>query len=298
MYKIVLLSLLLIFCSCKSKYSRVGNKNSNYIPYFLMVYKADSLYHSKKYTVCKTELKKLFNCYEPINLTQYWEYEKYLKCLIIIDRKKKHKKEFEYLISNLGYKYDYIKKDSVLSIGLIGTNFSSIEINKLEKKYENSIDINLIDMLKKMEYNDQEIRNKSGLNHSEKTTLIKMVDLKNDSILKNYILKNGFPNQKKINGYSLGLLFNHFSYNGSFDYYKENLPYFIKIGLCNPKAYASIIDRWYLINKGEPFYFVSWIDKLKEIESDSIKIKTINIERKKIGLPTVNQEKALLERHK
>lgn len=293
-YKIVILLMLLSIFSCKSSYTKIGDKNANYIPYYLKVYEVDSLYNSKNYVNCKNELKNLFNNYEPINMSSYWEYEKYLKCLIINKSNKKYTREFEYLISNLGYKYDYIKKDSVLSIGLKKIKLTSLEINNLEIEYENSIDTDLIKMLKKMEYEDQEIRNKSGLSYEEKTPLIRKIDVKNDSILKDYIITNGFPNQKKIDGFSFDILFNHFSYNGSFDFYKENLPSFIRAGLCNPIVYSSMIDRWYLINKGEPFYYMRWIDKLKEIENDTLKIKKVNQERKKIGLPSIEQDKAFL----
>jgi hypothetical protein len=50
------------------------------------------------------------------------------------------------------------------------------------------------------------------------------------------------------------------------------------------------------INIGEPYYYIRWFDKLKAIENNNLKLNEINERRKKIGLPSINQEKILLER--
>lgn len=292
---IVFLFSITLLISCKSSYSKIGDKEANFIPYYLKVYEADSLYYACNYTKYKTELEDLFQKYEPINMSSYFEYEKYVKTLIIIDNDKKYKKELENLISNFGYKKDDLLKDSIFSIAFNNNSFDLNYIKQLEKKYETRLDSDFIKELKIIEFNDQEVRNRQGITLKERNPLMKEVDKINDSIIKNYILRNGFPSHKVIGRFSLDILFNHFSYNGSYDFYKESLPKFIKEGTCNPRIYSSLIDRWFLMNKGELFYYISWSDRLKLI-NDTKKIDQINFERRKIGLPSINQEKKLLER--
>ena len=295
-YKIIFLVITLLIVSCKSSYTEIGDKKANYIPYYLKVYEVDSLFYSGNYADYKNELESLFSKYEPLNITSFNEYENYTKSLISLNKAKKHKRELKTLISNFGYKYEDLLKDSILSIALKNSKMSTNYLNKLEEKYKKGLDAEFIKTLKKIEFDDEEIRTRQGLTLEERKPLMIEVDKKNDSIIKNYILNNGFPRKEKVDNFSFDLLFNHFSYNGSYDFYKKNLPQNIKNGTCNPNDYAALIDRWYRINKGEPFYYMTWISKLNEIENDSEKFKQINSERKKIGLPSIKQKKALLQR--
>ena len=290
---IFLLLLFITIVSCKSSFTHIGDKNANYIPYYLKVYEADSLYHAKDYVNYKKTLKNLFNKYEPLNIYYYWEYEKYLKASIILDNKKKYNKELEFLITNFGYSHKGIKKDSVLSIALNVSNLKLSSLFKLEKIYKDGLDLELINKLNKIELDDQEIRNRSGITWEERAPLMKQVDRINDSIIKNYIITKGYPETKKTDGFLFGTLFNHFSYNGSYDFYKEKLPYYVKNGKCSPNDYASLIDRWNLINNGKLYYYISWRDEIKKIENDLEMIKKIDDRRREIGLPTIQQEKAL-----
>lgn len=41
--------LFLIFISCKSGLQKIGDEQSNYLPYYLEVYKADSLFLTEHY---------------------------------------------------------------------------------------------------------------------------------------------------------------------------------------------------------------------------------------------------------
>jgi hypothetical protein len=131
---IVFLFSITLLISCKSTYSEIGDKEANFIPYYLKVYEADSLYYACNYTKYKTELEDLFHKYEPINIMSYFEYEKYVKTLIIIDNDKKYKKELENLISNFGYKKDDLLKDSIFSIAFNNNSFDLNHIKQLEKK--------------------------------------------------------------------------------------------------------------------------------------------------------------------
>lgn len=282
--------------SCKTSYTKIGDKNANYIPYYLKVYEFDSLYYAGNYFQYKKEMKKLFKKYEPINTTSYWEFEKFLKASILVNKNENFNKEIKTLIVDFGYSNNEIFKDSTLSIALKTSKFSDNFLKKLENKYTSSLDNELIVMLNKLEFNDQEIRQRQGLSLSEREPLMKQVDQKNDSIVKNYFISKGFPSKKIIRDFSFGLLFNHFSYNGSYEFYKKELPKYVKNGTCDPRNYAMLIDRWHLINNGEPYYYNTWFDKIKAVEKDSLKIIEINERRLKDGLPSINQEKIVFER--
>ena len=66
------------FISCKS-YQKIGGENSNYIPYYLKVYEADSLFLVKKFSLAYEKYDSLFKYYEPINMPLYLECENYIK---------------------------------------------------------------------------------------------------------------------------------------------------------------------------------------------------------------------------
>jgi len=197
-------------------------------------------------------------------------------------------------------------KDSILSIALKNSNLSSEYLSSLEEKYISNLDLEYRKQLVMMNYNDQEVRKREGLTYEEKKPLIREVDKKNDSIFKNYILVNGFPNDKIVgvnqiyenenDDFAINLLLNHFSFNGSYEFYKKELPIYIKNGTCDPRNYAMLIDRWHLVNKNYCYYCFSWSRELGKIKNDKNKIKEIDSERKKIGLPSINQEKVLFER--
>ena len=59
------------FISCKS-YQKIGGENSNYIPYYLKVYEADSLFLVKNYSLAYDKFDSLFKYYEPINMPLYF----------------------------------------------------------------------------------------------------------------------------------------------------------------------------------------------------------------------------------
>lgn len=304
-YIIIFLIIFFTTVSCKTSYTKIGNKNANYIPYYLKVYEIDSLFYTKNYKDYKIELENLFDKYEPLNIVFYNEYEKYVKAIILTDNKTKINKEIRMLIKNFGYKQKKMLQDSILNIALKKSNFSSNYITSLEQKYLNSLDLSFRKQLIQMEYDDQEIRKREGLTYEERKPLMRIVDKKNDSIFKNYLINNGFPGDKKVGinqlfeneeGFSTNLLLNHFSYNGSYEFYKDKLPSYIKNGTCDPKNYAMLLDRWYLVNKNHCYYCFGWSQKIKEIENNEVKVNQINLERKKIGLPSIQQEKVLFKR--
>ena len=77
--------------SCKSSYIRIGDENANYIPYYLKVYEADSLFIVGDYERSYEILDSLFKKYEPINIDGYEEYLIYIASSIELNNIKKNR---------------------------------------------------------------------------------------------------------------------------------------------------------------------------------------------------------------
>ncbi|UPT71848.1 MAG: hypothetical protein M0D53_05970 [Flavobacterium sp. JAD_PAG50586_2] len=120
MKKIIILLFLItiVIVSCKSQNQRelVGQPvkhDVNYIPYYLKVYEADSLYIIKEYSKSYSILDSLFKVYPPVNLNIYNEVLNYLQLKIILN-KSVDDIELLKLISYYGYKKEFIVNDSIL----------------------------------------------------------------------------------------------------------------------------------------------------------------------------------------
>ena len=103
------------FISCKS-YQKIGGENSNYIPYYLKVYEADSLFLVKNYSLAYEKYDSLFKYYKPINMPLYFEFENYIKAGLLSNKKKNFKNEFKKIVTNYGYTYGNIEKDTLLKM--------------------------------------------------------------------------------------------------------------------------------------------------------------------------------------
>ena len=123
-YSFVAFLCLLFLISCKSNYTSVGSKNANYIPYYLKVYEADSLYLVGNYERSYHILDSLFDKFEPLNMTLYFEYESYVKTSVILNKNVNSKSQICSLIEKFGYSYQDIKTDSLLNVALINSKIS------------------------------------------------------------------------------------------------------------------------------------------------------------------------------
>lgn len=97
----LLITVLIFTFSCKSTYTKIGDKNANYIPYYLKVYEADSLYIVENYEKSFKILDSLFKKYEPVNTYIYYEVINYMKLKVILN-KRISRKETENWILNYG----------------------------------------------------------------------------------------------------------------------------------------------------------------------------------------------------
>jgi len=322
---LLLLSTILFFsCSSRAKQTSIevsAKKEINYIPYYLNVYEADSLFYAKNFEKTFNLLDELFTEFEPINVIGYDEYLLYTKVSILLGKKMNYKNVYSNLILNFGYTSEYLKKDSLLNIGLLKSQIDSNEYKILRKTYLSKIDFELRDEIIEMVKFDQKFRketieNKGLIDSLDGIELAKIDLINKDKLFK--ILNKEFPNRNKIgksdaygkSEYESTKIFsiiNHLAHNDdSYKYLSERLHYFIELGECNPYNLAALNDSKYTqfidykdIYIGDSLnmkykniisnlYFYRRFDVLSKLNS-KLKEKT-NKNRMIIGLPSVEQE--------
>ncbi len=282
--------------SCKSNYTRIGDKNANYIPYYLKVYEADSLYIIGEYKNSYKILDSLFKKYEPINMPIYFEYEQYIKLANRFD--KKTKKNIKKLSQYYNYSINDIKQDSILYFVLNKSKISEKKIVKWHNQFEKKIDTVYRNLIHRMNLKDQMIRQNVPINWNN----VKKVDLENDSILKLKLSSKGFPFIRKVGNYkkmsseisskdvSLDVILIHLSVDNTiFESYKKLLIDYVKRGYLPPKTYANMFDKNYFINNKKSYYHFMF-SNLKYSEMDTITKNEINIKRKLEGLPCIDYD--------
>ena len=142
--------------SCKSTYTKIGDKEANYIPYFSKMYEADSLYLVENYQRSYEILDSLFKKYEPVNSED--EYFTYVASKIMLDKKPKEiKKDFTYLIENFGNQDGHIERSNEkIKKLIVKIDTFGIDTKKATEKYKKSIDIPLRNLVISMNRKDQE----------------------------------------------------------------------------------------------------------------------------------------------
>ena len=291
--ELLLLMSLLLIISCKPKNNLiVENKvkeEVNYIPYYLKVYEADSLYLSNNFQRSYEILDSLFKIYEPKDTDSYDEYGIYLGSAVMsgnIDKNFEKKVSFGY--SNFGF-ITARHKDWEKIIDTIEkvANLNKDKIDLLRQEYKNKINIKLRNELLSMYKDDQRVRTRY-VNETE----LEIVDLKNRKKLENILDIYGYPSTALIGSnnsfedfLSIDILFLHQN-----DNFKEKyLPMLldnVKKGKCNPRDYALIYDRkmWESIDKQ---YFGSYISDEKKISPELLNPKKVDSLRKNIGLDNI-----------
>src|SRR5436190_14323739 len=193
--------IFVVLISCKSilineKKNSIGlNKEINYIPYYLKVYDADSLFIVGNYERSYEVLDSLFKKYEPLDMDIYYEYSTYLKSKLMTNREVKLF-EVKYLITKFGYTLDFINNDSVFK-----NSFCFMFLNhdntykKLRDKYLNSTNKILRLRISDMKSKDQLYRNED---YRKNLSLQNQIDSINSIELKNIFNSDGFPSKNVV----------------------------------------------------------------------------------------------------
>lgn len=288
MQKLYFILIIIVVVSCKSSYTKIGDKNANYIPYYLKVYEADSLFVVKNYSNSYEILDSLFKKFEPINLTETNEYLYYIKLSIKL-KKKINKENVFKLYNKYGYSDELIEYDEDLKFyNNSNGNILNINFKNSRKAYLNSINLSLRDSINIMKIKDQKYRNKD---YNKNIKFQDSIDKQNEKILANYFDKNLFPNEKLFGGFSIdnksiniGSLLLHTKDSIRKKYFMPKTLEFIKKGEALPRYYGNMTDQNLLYNGFEQKYGTYNTQSLK---NSKLTKKEFNKNRKTIGLPSI-----------
>ncbi|CCG53501.1 Probable lipoprotein precursor [Flavobacterium indicum GPTSA100-9 = DSM 17447] len=289
---LIVVFLFLCLISCKSNYTRIGDKNANYLPYYLKINEADSLYIVGNYQRSFEILDSLFKKFEPINLEGYSEYKTYIRTSVASNNfnglKKKVKKSFV----NYGAVISNYEQDSILNIALKKTGFTRKDLDSFLEMHKKKINLTLRDTIEKMIEKDKSVRGKGYISDDK----LREVNEENMALIKIIFDKYGYPSHSLI-GYSLfndkdidlGAVFLHTSVKFKREYLLPKLKDYSQRGFCLPQIYAGVYDRLLLDETnfdGSQLYGEIKFKKLKLINES--KVDSI---RKSIGLPSLNYNK-------
>lgn len=282
-----LLFIFFILISCKSNYTRIGDENANYIPYYLKVYEADSLYLVGNYKRSYEILDKLFKKYEPININGFYECGTYLLSCYKTNNNKKVKKNIKKFYENYGEVFYPSLKDSSFWDKMLIENILPFEVRALyTKNYIKNKNLQLRDTIIKLMKEDQfYILNSDNRNKIDSISEIHFRKINE------IFLKYGYPSNKVI------------GYDGFFEKYATiqailihlseknkikilpTLYNFLKKGSCLPFEYSSVEDRLYLERDYAYKYGVE--ERFRNAEIKFLDEQNIDSLRKSIGLPNL-----------
>lgn len=288
-FSLVLFTILFFLISCKSSYTKIGDKDANYIPYYLKVYEADSLFIVGDYQRSYEILDSLFKKYESLDMKPYYEYKTYL---ISKQKTEKHigKKEFEQLIVKFGYNNTQIMNDENLKDLYIKFNLSDIDYADLRKGYLNTLNLGLRQEIIEMKEQDQKyrIRGRSyediqNQNKIDSVNTLKMIDI---------FEKIGFPNESIIGVYNIDntstscdVILLHTKDSIRLNYFAPKIKEFIRKGKASSELYGKLIDQSFIYKDKEQYY-----GTYQNSPISSITIRELNKRRREIGLPNYGYE--------
>ena len=292
----ILFLILVVLISCKSKYRIVEQpvlKETNYIPYYLKMYEADSLRLIGNHKQAQHILDSLFKKFEPLNQDSYGEYVFFLSNKVVLNDFKNIDKVLKNAISNYGLKIEYCLNDSLLKIATIKSKFSEQDLIDFYESYTKSLNLDYRYEIEKMIEDDQRVRTVKPVNHDDWVS----VDKENAANIKLLIEKYGYPSTEKIGKYdfnkkssSVSTLFLHAKKEATESYILDLMLEAVKKGECQPHDYATVYDKYLYVHgefNGKTLYG-EFKRSDKSLDETVIYPKKLDSIRKTIGLPNVN----------
>jgi len=291
------LSFMAVFFSCNVKKTIVRNdsaKELNYIPYYLKIYKADSLYLTDNFKESYIILDSLFKVYPPLNSDNYAEYGVYLNSAVMsgnledIDEKVR----FGYLKFGNIRTLHRRSREMCLAVNK-AANLNDEEIKELKLKYYNSLDLDLRKKMLQMYNDDQAVRLEKKSREE-----VGLVDENNRKELNRIFKIYGFPKKSLIgsnNAYDIpdgGSIYLYAFFVHQPDSVRTKfLPILlegVKKGYCEPDIYSFVYDRTILDKSKKQYYgtFNCGESKL----CDLINPEKLDALRRSIGLPHIGYE--------
>ncbi len=283
------LGILLTIFICSAFVTDCNNKfETNYIPYYLKVYEADSLYLINDFEGSYRLLDSLFKVYKPLNIDNFAEYGIYVTSAVKSGNLDGIKQKVEYGYKTFGeiktiHRNSYELHEEVNRV----VGLSDKEIKDLKEIYYRNLDLELRAKLLKMFKEDQEARTVSV--NQEK---IDLVDQNNRKEIDAIFEKYGFPLKSmtgSMNAYDLpGGYFRLviFFLHQPDDFKQKYLPILldnVKKGNIEPDVYTSVYDKRLIENKKNQYFGTFWCseDMLCQLENP----KEIDSIRRSVGLP-------------
>lgn len=297
MKKIVFLIVLvsLGFYSCKSNYTRIGDKTANYIPYYLKVYEADSLNLVGEYKRSYEILDSLFKKYEPLKLSFYNEYFTYLRNKVVLNDFDNIDLVLKKAIQDYGLDIELYEKDSLNSIAIKKTKFTRKDLEGFYKNYVEGLNLEYRYAIEKMIENDQRVRLAVPRDKEE----WEKVDKENAENIKLLIAKYGYPSAKKIGprfftdkSANVSTLFLHATKEEREGYILDLMLASVKKGECEPTDFATVYDKYlYVFGEfGGKVLYGELRNRNKSLDLVLINPKKIDSIRKSIGLENIQYQ--------
>lgn len=287
--------------SCKSRKMNLETdlvktqKEANYIPYFLKVYEADSLYLVKKYERSYAVLDSLFKKFKPLNTEQYKEYETYVSCAFVMNKQFKFKDSILKSIENYGSNSRYFKYDSLMNAAFKYSKITDEEILKSTQAYRRKLNFQLRDSIQEICKADQAVRVDATTNYINDK--VKVVDSLIQSKLQHIFNRYGYPSEKLIGEFyidstdvSLQFVFLHTEKHFRMKFLLPKVLEAVKKGLAYPENYSQSYDRFLEITTDKQLYGSYNLTRAKQFV-EYIDEKNIDSIRRSIGLPSRTYKK-------
>lgn len=296
MKKKAFLSVLvcLIVISCKSNYTKIGSKNANYIPYYLKVYEADSLFIVKDYQRSFEILDSLFKKFEPINMEVYKEYETYLLASYYT---KKRQKEINQILKNSFVKYGStvsIFEDDTLLLDLLNkSKYRKKNLLAFNEAYNKKLNKSLRNLIENIVEADKNCRIKKPFDEEE----LRKVREDNNEKIKFVFEKYGYPSSRKI-GYddlnqksiNLSAVLLHCDVDFLENYLLEKMKFYLIKGEVLPYNYSGVYDKYSISFYGQKQFYGTFLNSKNELVSLVNEQKLDSI-RKSVGLYNIDYQK-------
>lgn len=245
--------LAFVSFSCKTKVVDANSlkKEINYIPYYLKVYEADSLFITNNFEKSYQILDSLFQKYEPLEMENYYEYSNYIASSVMsghVDGLDEKIKKGYLNFGGFGFLHPqgYEIRQKIAKI----SKLSMDEKNLYKKECSKKINLALRKEIDIMDDEDQSVRMKN-LNEEGMTFFREKHREQLEKIMTTY----GYPNYQLIGSMNyqdenwsslkpikVVTLFLH----QDPDFQDKYLPVLLKKlkeGKCSPDDYASIYDK-------------------------------------------------------
>ncbi|MGX7668833.1 hypothetical protein [Flavobacterium pedocola] len=296
---LVLLLAAVVFSSFRyaSPIQEKANKTEsvNYIPYYVKVNEAKSLYEEKKYAECFTLLDNLFKKYEPIETTFISEMDLYCKLANEQQNYSAIRQVLPIMIKKYGKQpYIYEKYGDIYEGYGAGwkdiiahSSYSVEELNAMYKEHLSKINYTLKDSITQMMKSDMAIRRQNI------PSKLDSVNKANGKMMQHILTKYGYPRESLVGGMGLenpvkqvyfSVMMKHLDYDLCLILqpllYEE-----IKKGKCPPLVYAGMLDHLKVVRKiASPFpYYGSYNTNIP------LDLSGVDAARLSIGLPPLKK---------